>query len=125
MPPRNDSPSRPCLVTGSRRSDIALLLAFLALALAAAPWLRVYYRITAFELELTRIEAGGERTPVALPPQLDAAEHWNRKPDDALLRIERAFRQLAAAEPRTRLELTVRYSFNSPDLGQSVTWQAP
>ena len=96
-----------------------------------APWLRVYYRITSFELELTQIDAGGVRNPVPLPDELSFSEYWNRTPDQLLPVIERGFRQAVEAgllprpSPGGRYELTVRYSPSSPARDQTVSWQAP
>ncbi|MDA0207531.1 MAG: hypothetical protein O3A53_13620 [Acidobacteria bacterium] len=113
------------LITGSRRGDILLLLAFAAIIVGVAPWLPVYYSITAFELTLTRIETDGVRTQVPLPPELDFDSYWNRTPDDLLPRIEKSFRSSVARETVAHYELTVDYSFNSAALDQQITWQAP
>lgn len=123
-------PEQPAFVTNSRRGDLLLFGLFLAVSLAAAPWLRVYYRITSFEVELTRLSANGERTAAPLPSEFDFGEYWNRTPDDLLRHIERTFRRvmqdrLSQQPPGTRYELTVRYSFNSPDRDRTVTWEAP
>lgn len=115
----------PCFVSGSRRGDVVVFLAFLALSVGVAPWLRVYYRITAFELTLERLEDDGTRTQLALPAALDFGAYWNRTPEYLLPQIERSFRELASEEPQARYELTVNYSFNSPALDQRVVWRAP
>jgi hypothetical protein len=112
-------------VTGSRGRDLVLLFAFLSFSLAVSPWLRVYYRITAFELTLTQLEDDGSRTQLALPTELDFHIYWNRTPQDLLPRIEQSFRGLSAKQPSARYELTVDYSFNSPALDQRVIWQTP
>lgn len=118
-------PGRSSLVTGSRRGDLLLLLAFAAFILGVAPWLPVYYRITAFELTLIRIETDGERRQVPLPPELDFDAYWNRTPHDLLPRIEQSFRRSVTAETSNRYELTVDYSFNSTALDEQVIWRAP
>jgi hypothetical protein len=123
--PLDASTSHDAYVTGSRGGDLVLLFAFLSFCLAVAPWLRVYHRITAFELTLTRLEDDGSRTPLALPPELDFHNYWNRTPQDLLPRIEQSFRKLSAKRPAARYELTVDYSFNSPALDQQVVWRAP
>lgn len=129
MGSRGEPSLRGSFVTGSRRGDLLVLVAFLGLTVCSAPWLRVYYRITAVELELARIEPDGGRTPLEPPPELDFSAEWNRKPGDLSPWIERAFRRLAAAEspdrPGASYELTARYSFNSPARDRSVTWRAP
>ena len=118
-------PGSSSLITGSRRSDTLLLLAFAAFIVGVAPWLPVYYRITAFELTLTRIETDGARTQVPLPPELNFDSYWNRTPHDLLPRIKTSFRSSVAGETAAHYELTVDYSFNSAALDQQVTWQAP
>lgn len=123
--PSDSSAPHHSYVTGSRGRDVVLLFAFLAFSLAVAPWLRVYYRITAFELTLVRLEVDGVQTQLALPPELDFHTYWNRTPQDLLPRIEQSFRNLAAKQPPDRYRLTVDYSFNSPALDQQVVWQAP
>ena len=118
-------PARSPLVTGSRRGDLLLVLAFAAIIGGVAPWLPVYYRITAFELTLIRIESDGERKQVPLPPELNFDAYWNRTPDDLLPRIEQSFRRSVAGETVNRYELTVNYSFNSNALDDQVIWRAP
>jgi hypothetical protein len=123
--PQDSAASPNIYVSGSRRRDVVLFFVFLGLCLAVSPWLRVYYRITAFELTLTRLEDDGSRMQLALPAELDFHAYWNRTPQDLLPRIELSFRKLAAEQPPGRYELTVDYSFNSPALDQQVVWQAP
>ena len=118
-------PARSPLVTGSRRGDLLLVLALAAFIVSIAPRLPVYYRITAFELTLIRIESDGERKQVPLPPELNFDAYWNRTPDDLLPRIEQSFRRSVAGETADRHELTVNYSFNSTALDQQVIWRAP
>lgn len=118
-------------MTGSRKIDLALLIAFLMIVLGTSPWLRVYHRITAFRMTLTRVEAGGGREVIALPPELKLQSYWNREPQRLLPLVENSFRRFAAraeqesGESQTRYELTLDYSFNSPDMDESVTWSAP
>ena len=121
------SSCRIAFVTSSRRGDFLALVLFLGLIIATAPWLRVYYRITAFELELTRAAANGERATVPIPAELDLAEFWNRTPEDLLPLIERRFQRFASKRPEAgaSYELTVRYSFNSPRRDESVRFRAP
>ena len=113
------------------RRPILVLFAFLAFSLGSAPTLRVYYRITPFDLKLTRVEANGERTPLSLPPQLRISPYGNRTPHDLLPRIEQAFREMVEGQggrlgiPGAHYELTAHYSFNSPALDRRVTWRAP
>jgi hypothetical protein len=118
-------PVRSPLVTGSRRGDLLLLLAFAAIIVGVAPWLPVYYRITAFELTLSRIETDGERRQAPLPPELNFDAYWNRTPHDLLPRIETSFRRFVNREASNRYELTIDYSFNSTALDRQVTWRAP
>ena len=118
-------PARSPLVTESRRGDLLLLLTMTAIVVGAAPWLPVYYRITAFELTLIRIAPDGERAQVPVPPELNFDAYWNRTPHDLLPRIETSFRSSVAGDISNRYELTVNYSFNSTALDQQVTWRAP
>ena len=118
-------------LTGRRRGDLWLIGGMLAIMAASAPWLRVYHRITSFELELARISADGRRTQLALPANLTFAEYWNRDPDELLRIVEEGFADAVAAERLPplargdRYALTIRYSPGSPARDRSATWHAP
>jgi hypothetical protein len=52
MSPSVNSSPRRAFITGSRRGDLLVLFAFMTVMVCVSPWLRVYHRITAFELTL-------------------------------------------------------------------------
>lgn len=128
--PLERDPASP-FATRSHSGDLWVLASFLLILFAAAPWLRVYHQITSFELELTKIDADGNRASLPVPDDLSFSEYWNRKPEELLTRIESGFRQAAARgtlpgqAPGVLFELTVRYSWGSPDRDRTATWLAP
>lgn len=113
-------PSRP-FATGSRRRDLLAFGVLLLCAVATAPLLRVYYRVTFFDVHVVRVEPGGIRSPRPVPPFLRAPSHLaSRRPEETLRAIDRGIQTymredpgFAMDPPGTLYEWTVRLGENS------------
>jgi hypothetical protein len=104
-------------ITGSRATDRAIFLMLAALAIVGSWRMRVYFKVTVAEVRATRIDADGSRHELGLPAnfaRIPAAQHSpNAMLDDLAARME----LFARHEPATsRIQWTVRYSFNSSRL---------
>jgi len=110
---------------GSRRRDLFVAGSVLAFLLAGSFIMRVYYRITVYEIEVVEVAADGTRTPLATPESIADLRLWHLTPPEVLSTLDSQLRLLHEGEPWRRgilhgshYEWTVRYSFNSPDLDE-------
>jgi len=116
---------------GSRRRDVVAFVSLALLVVIAAPFLRVYYRVTVAEVTLTRIDPDGTRHRLAVPDEV-----WNarrrvvagRQRPAAMLRSQEALirrfmatdARLASSPPGTRFEWRIRYAENSTRLDRDA-----
>ena len=112
--------SRRVYALGSRSRDLAAFGLVLVFLLGTSFTLRVYYRITVYEIELVRVAPDGSRTLLETPESIHALQLWHLPPESVLAHLEEHFSDLAAGNrwrvdllTGHRLEWTVRYSFNS------------
>ena len=115
--------------TSSRRGDLVAFGLLAGWIVATAPLLRVYHRVTAFQVALVRVEPDGRRVRLSTPEPVRRA--WPlayREPAVALAGLRQVIRRygredpgIAAAAPGTRFEWTIRWSANSLRLDREVT----
>ena len=117
---------------GNRRRDLILAASILAFFLAGSFIMRVYYRITVYEVEVAEVAADGSRTPLATPESISGLRLWHLSPPELLDTLDSQLQLLHQSEPwrqtisdGSHFEWTVRYSFNSPDLDQRRVFEYP
>jgi len=121
---------------GTRSRDLTACAVLAVLVLAGAPLLAVYYRATATEVAVVRIDPGGRRTPVPVPRSFWRDGLRTRviraRPAEAMgilqQRIEtimRGHRDFARAHPGTQYEWTIRYSDSHPRLDRRAVHVHP
>ena len=110
---------------GRRAFDLAALGVVLAFFLATCFTLRVYYRVTVYEVSVERIDADGTRTKLETPNAVDQLILWHLEADEVLTRLRRAIDgwmegsgALREISEGARVEWTVRYSYNSARLDE-------
>jgi len=120
----SDSPHTNRFVTGSRRGDILLFLFLACLVIATSYRLRVYYQVTVFEVSVVRVDPDGTSRALQTPEQFQ--KMWSvDKPSKVVPGLESGIRAYMSnhssslqTQSGTRLEWTIRYSFNSRLLNQ-------
>jgi hypothetical protein len=106
-------------VTGSRRYDLLIFIVLACLVIATSYRLRVYYRVTVFEVSVVRVDPDGTRRALQTPEQFRKMSSAD-KPSKVIPGLESGIREYVSnhssslqTESGTRLEWTIRYSFNS------------
>ena len=128
----SDASERLVFVLGNRRRDLLVAASILAFLLAGSFIMRVYYRITVYEVEVVQIAADGSRTTVPTPERITKLRLWHLTPPELLNTLESQLSLLHQDGPWQRsisdgshFEWTVRYSYNSPDLDEKRVFQYP
>jgi hypothetical protein len=119
-------------VFGNRRRDLFVAACVLAFLLAGSFIMRVYYRITMYEIEVVEVAADGSRMPLATPESISRLRLWHLSAPEVLDTLDSQLDLLHEQEPwrqsilnGSRFEWAVRYSFNSPDLDQRRVFTYP
>lgn len=119
------SSDRPLYVFEHRGSDLFVAACVLGSLLAGSFIMRVYYRITVYEIEGVEVAADGLRTPLATPESIGRLHLWHLSAPELLDTVDSQLRLLHEQEPwrqaivrGSHFEWTVRYSFNSQALDQ-------
>ncbi len=127
-----DSNDRRRYVFRNRRADLFVAACVLAFLLAGSFILRVYYRITVYEIEVVEVAADGSGMRLATPESISRLRLWHLSAAEVLDTLESQLELLHEQEPwrqsilnGSRFEWTVRYSFNSPDLDQRHVFAYP
>ena len=124
-PRAGSSPVR--FLLGSRAADLAAFALLLTLMVAAAPFLRVYFRIVAVDVTIVRIGPDGDLTTLPATRRSSRGLPGNGRPAAVRRWLERSARQFlrdraAAGTPAgTRYRITARWSENSLRLDRQVT----
>ena len=128
----SDASDRLVFVLGNRRRDLLVAAGVLAFLLAGSFIMRVYYRITVYEVDVVRIAADGSRTHIPTPERIEKLRLWHLSPPELLDTLESQLKLIHQEGPYqrsiadgSRFEWTVRYSYNSPDLDQSRVFPFP
>jgi hypothetical protein len=115
-----------------RGADLFVAACVLAFLLAGSFIMRVYYRITVYEIEVVEVAADGSRTPLATPESIARLRLWHLSAPELLDALDSQLRLLQRDEPwrqailnGSHFEWTVRYSFNSPHLDQRRVFVYP
>ena len=115
-----------------RRLDLLAFAVILAFLVATCFTLRVYYRITVYEVDVVRIDPDGARVELPTPESIDELILWHLPPRSVLTHLETSIDRLqregawsADLARGSRFEWTVRYSFNSLALDQSQVFSYP
>ena len=94
--------------------------------------MRVYYRITVYEVDVVRIDRAGFSVDVATPDSINKLRLWHLPPESVLrhpkaniARIHREGAWAANLVPGSRYEWTVRCSYNSIALHQQRVFSYP
>lgn len=127
-----NSNDRLLFVFGKRGADLFVAACLLAFMLAGSFIMRVYYRITVFEIEVVEVAADGSRAPLATPESIARLRLWHLSPPELLDALDSQLQILSESEPWRQailngsyFEWTVRYSFNSPRLDQRRIFSYP
>ena len=128
----SDASERLVFVLGNRRRDLLVAGGILAFLLAGSFIMRVYYRITVYEVEVVRVAVDGSRTPIPTPEHIAQLRLWHLTPPELLDTLESQLNLLhqdgrwqRSISDGAHFEWTVRYSYNSPDLDESRVFQFP
>jgi hypothetical protein len=113
-------------ITGSRAADIALFLMLAAAATVGSWRVRVYFRVTVAEVQATRIDADSSRHEIEVPADfvrtLAAVYRTEVLMNELASRMELFSRRVA---PASRMQWTVRYSYDSSRLDKVRVFEFP
>ncbi len=119
-------------IFGKREADLFIAACVLVFLLAGSFIMRVYYRITVYEIEVVEVAADGSRTLLPTPESISRLRLWHLSAPELLDALDSQLQLLQLGEPwreailnGSHFEWTVRYSFNSPRLDQRRVFAYP